>query len=205
MIDLSSIETIIFDLGGVVVDLDLSRTIVGFEKLGIKEPGRFIRHGAHGDIFLKLETGEISEKEFYSRIKELAGRNLADEEIRTAWCAMFTELPEKRVRIIEHLKKDHRVILLSNTNSIHRSHFDGMATGYGSLSDLFDEVYYSFMLHDHKPNVSVFRKVIEAEGLKPSKTLFIDDAQKNIVAAREAGMHTMLITPENQMEDIFRI
>ncbi len=205
MIDLSTIETIIFDLGGVVVDLDLSLTITAFEKLGIKEPERFIRHGAHGDIFLKLETGEITEKEFYSGIRELAGNELTDDEIRSAWCAMFTELPEKRVRIIEKLKKDRRVVLLSNTNSIHRSHFDGMAAGYSSFSELFDDVYYSFLLHDHKPNVSVFRKVIEAKGLKPSKTLFLDDAQKNIMAARETGMHTMLITPENQMEDIFRI
>ena len=205
MIDLSSIETIIFDLGGVVVDLDLSLTIKSFEKFGIKDPERFIRHGAHSDIFLKLETGEVTEKEFYTGIRELAGKELSDDKIRHAWCAMFTHLPDKRVRIIEHLKKGHRVVLLSNTNTIHRRHFDGMADGYNSLSDLFDKVYYSFILHDHKPNISVFRKVIVEEGLKPSSTLFLDDTQKNIVAARTTGMHTMLVTPENQMEDIFRI
>lgn len=204
MLDLSGIKTVIFDLGGVVVDLDLSLSVNAFRRLGIKEPGKFIQHGVHSDIFLKLEIGEITEKEFFTGIRELAGKDLSEEEIRSAWCAMFSKLPAERVRIIEELKKDRRVILLSNTNSIHRDHFDRMADGYNSLSDLFHEVYYSFVLHDHKPNISVFEKVIEMEHIDPGETLFVDDAQKNIEAARETGMHTMLITPEIQMEDIFR-
>jgi putative hydrolase of the HAD superfamily len=205
MLDLSLIKTVIFDLGGVVVDLDLNLSVNAFRDLGIKEPERFIQHGVHSDIFLKLEVGEITEKEFFAGIRELAGKDITEGEIRSAWCAMFTELPAERVRIIEKLKKEHRVILLSNTNSIHRDHFDGMADGYKSLSDLFHEVYYSFILHDHKPNISVFEKVLEKENIDPKETLFVDDAQKNIAAARETGMHTMLITPDRQMEDVFKL
>jgi len=178
-------------------------TINAFRDLGIKDPERFIKHGVHSDIFLKLEIGEITEEEFYSGIKALTGRKLSNEEIKSAWCAMFTVLPEKRVRIIEKLKRNHKVLLLSNTNSIHFTHFDGMIRGYKSLSDLFHNVYYSFLLHDHKPNVSVFEKVIEFEKIDPQSALFLDDAQKNIAAARKTGMHTMLITPDMQMEDVF--
>ncbi len=205
MIDLAGTETIIFDLGGVVVDLDLSLTVNAFKEKGISNVEEYISHGLHSDIFLKLEIGEITEREFYDRISALAGNHIPDEAIREAWCAMLTGIPDERVRIIEKLKKDHKVILLSNTNSIHLSHFDGMASGYESLSDLFDEVYYSFRLHDHKPNISVFRKIIDLEALDPVKTLFVDDAQKNIAAAREAGMQTMLITSDNRMEDVFGI
>ncbi len=203
MIDLTTLDTIIFDLGGVVVDLDLSLTVNAFKKLGIKDPEEFISHGLHSDIFLKLEIGEITEKEFYDAVREMVGKFVQDETIKKAWCAMLTGIPEERVRIIERLKKEHKVILLSNTNSIHLSHFDGMAAGYKSLSELFDKVYYSFLLHDHKPNVYVFRKLIEMEKIDPGKALFIDDAKKNIEAARETGMHTMLITSDIQMEDIF--
>jgi len=203
MIDLSNIETIVFDLGGVLVNLDLDNTIKAFEDMGIDRPDRFIQPGLHSDIFLKLELGEISEEEFYSGIRELAGRDIPDKAIRNAWCALLTDFPEVRVRIIEKLKNNHRVILLSNTNSIHLNYFDGMADGYKSLSELFHKVYYSFLLHDHKPNISVFKKIIELENLVPDKTLFVDDAQKNILSAGEAGMQTLLITPEKQMEDIF--
>ncbi|NPA35572.1 MAG: HAD family phosphatase [Chlorobi bacterium] len=202
MIELSSIETIIFDLGGVVVDIDLQRSINAFKRLGISNPERFIRHGVHNDIFLKLETGAISDSEFYEGIRELAGRNLSDDAIRLAWCAMFTSLPNRRVKIIENLRMRYKVLLLSNTNSIHLSRFDAMAEGYGSLSHLFDNVYYSFRLHDNKPNLSIFKRVIEMEKIIPEKTLFLDDAKKNIEAARKTGMHTMLITPDRQMEDI---
>jgi len=205
MIDLTTIDTIIFDLGGVVVDLDLSLTVNAFKELGIKDPEEFISHGLHSDIFLKLEIGEITEKEFYDNIRVLAGNEMPEGTIKKAWCAMLTGIPDERVRIIEKLKKEHKVILLSNTNSIHLSHFDGMAAGHQSLSELFDEVYYSFRLHDHKPNVSVFRKLIELEKIDPGKTLFVDDAIKNIVTARETGMHTMLVSPDMQMENIFTV
>jgi HAD superfamily hydrolase (TIGR01509 family) len=80
-----------------------------------------------------------------------------------------------------------------------------MARGYNSLSDLFHKTYYSFLLYDHKPNLSIFNKVLELENIRTEETLFIDDAQKNIAAARETGMHTMLITPDRQMEDVFML
>ena len=203
MIDLSTLDTIIFDLGGVVVNLDISRTINAFKNFGISNVEHWINPGLHTDIFLKLEVGEISEEEFFHGIRELAGVKVYDSEIKAAWCAMLIDLPTERVKIIEKLKKTHRVILLSNTNSIHVDYFDGFAKGYSSMSELFHNVYYSFLMHDHKPNASIFRSVIEKERLIPGKTLFLDDAEANVVAAQSAGIRTQLVTPENQMEDIF--
>ncbi len=203
MIDLSTVDTIIFDLGGVVVNLDINRTIEAFKKLGIHNAENWITPGLHADIFLKLEVGKISEDQFYEGIRELAGLELTDEEIKEAWCAMLINLPLGRVKIIEQLKENYNVLLLSNTNIVHLECFDGFAQGYSSMSELFHNVYYSFLMHDHKPNVSLFRTVIEKENLIPAKTLFIDDTQANIVAGRNAGMQAILVTLENQMEDIF--
>ena len=203
MIDLSTLDTIIFDLGGVVVNLDINRTVNTFKNLGISNVEHWINPGLHTDIFLKLEVGEISEKEFYRGIRELAGVKVSDSKIKAAWCAMLIDLPNERVKIIEKLKKTHRVILLSNTNAIHVGYFDGFAKGYSSMSDLFHKVYYSFLMHDHKPNISIFRSVIESEKLTPGKTLFLDDAEANIVAAQSAGIGTQFVAPGNQMEDIF--
>ena len=204
MIDLSTLDTIIFDLGGVVVNLDINRTINEFKNLGINNVEHWIKPGLHTDIFLQLEVGEISEGEFYRGIRALAGAEVSDREIRAAWCAMLVDLPAERVKVIEALKKTHKVLLLSNTNSIHVDYFDGFANGYSSMSHLFHNVYYSFQMHDHKPNASVFWSVIEKEELIPVKTLFIDDAKANIEAAQSTGLRIQLITPENRMEDIFR-
>ncbi len=204
MIDLSIIDTIIFDLGGVVVNLDINLTVDAFKKLGVHNVGNWINPGLHADIFLKLEVGKISEDEFYGGIRELAGIEVTDSEIRKAWCAMLINLPLERVKIIERLKKNYTVLLLSNTNSVHVEYFDGFAQGYNSITELFHNVYYSFLMGDHKPNVSIFRSVIELENLIPAKTLFIDDAQANIAAARDAGFQAVLVTTEKQMEDLFR-
>jgi len=203
MIDLSALDTIIFDLGGVVVNLDINRTINAFKNLGISNVEHWIKPGLHTDIFLQLEVGEISEDEFYRGIRKLAGVEVSDSEIRSAWCAMLIDMPAERVKIIEELKKTHKVLLLSNTNSIHVNYFDGFANRYSSMSHLFHDVYYSFQMHDHKPNVSIFWSVIEKEELIPGKTLFIDDAEANVNAARSTGIRTQLITPENQIENIF--
>ena len=203
MIDLSALDTIIFDLGGVVVNLDINRTINAFKNLGISNVEHWIKPGLHTDIFLQLEVGEISEDEFYRGIRKLTGVEVSDSEIRSAWCAMLIDMPAERVKIIEELKKTHKVLLLSNTNSIHVNYFDGFANGYSSMSHLFHDVYYSFQMHDHKPNVSIFWSVIEKEELIPGKTLFIDDAEANVNAARSTGIRTQLVTPENQIEDIF--
>ncbi len=203
MIDLYTLDTIILDLGGVVVNLDISRTINAFKNLGISNVEHWINPGLHTDIFLKLEVGKISEEEFYRGIRELTGLKVDDSKIGEAWCAMLIDLPKERVKIIEELKKTHRVILLSNTNSIHVDYFDGFTKGYNSMSELFHKVYYSFLMHDHKPNVSIFHSVIEKEKLIPGKTLFIDDTKANIDAAQRAGIRTQLVTPENQIEDIF--
>ena len=204
MIDLSILDTIIFDLGGVVVNLDINRTINAFKKLGINNVEQWINPGLHTDIFLKFEVGEISEDEFFYGIRELAGVTVTDSEIRKAWCAMLIDLPPERVKIIEWLKETHNVLLLSNTNTIHVNYFDGFAKGYSSMSELFHNVYYSFLMHDHKPNASIFRSVIEREKLIPGKTLFIDDAEANIIAAQSVGIHAQLITSINQMENVFK-
>jgi len=204
MIDLYTIDTIVFDLGGVVVNLDINRTINAFIKLGIHNVEKWISPGVHSDIFLRLEVGEISTDEFYDGIRELAGVEVSDIEIRDAWCAMLVGLPSQRVKIIERLKRSYRVLLLSNTNSIHLNCFDGFAKGYSSMSYLFHNVYYSFLLQDHKPNISIFHSVIDKERLIPGRTLFIDDAEANINAAQNVGFHTQLVTRANQMEDIFR-
>lgn len=204
MIDFSTLDTIIFDLGGVVVNLDINRTIKAFKNIGISNAERWISQGVHSDIFLKFEVGDISTKEFYDGIRELAGVEASDSEIRNAWCAMLIDLPPVRIKIIEQLKRNFRVLLLSNTNEIHLDYFDGFASGYSSMSNLFHKVYYSFLLHDHKPNISIFHSVIEKERLIPNRTLFIDDAEANIYAAQNTGLNTQLVTPKNQMENIFK-
>jgi len=200
--ELSTIKTILFDLGGVVLNIAPQNTIEAFLKLGLTDIQNQITHGHHNGIFKALEQGAISEGDFITAIQEeLPEANEA--AIIHAWNAMLLDMPNERVHIIETLKENFSVYLLSNTNSIHQAYFDTSAQGYSSLSKLFHHVYYSYELKISKPDARAFEKVIEASCLTPATTLFLDDSSQNIAIASEMGFQTVLITPEYGMDQVF--
>lgn len=201
--DFSTIDTLLFDLGGVVLNIAPQKTIDAFLKLGLTDIQDQITHGHHNGLFKAFEQGSISEKTFISEIRKEIPIQVEDQAIIQAWNAMLLDLPIKRVQMIEKLKETYKVYLLSNTNSIHRACFDTSAKNYGCLSELFHQVYYSYELKVSKPEVRAFEKVIEASGLRPATTLFLDDSPQNIETAQALGFQTVLISPAYGMEQVF--
>lgn len=197
---LKKTKLIIFDLGGVLVNLDVSLTVEAFNNLGLGSITAQMSAGHHGGEMAKLERGEITENQFYDHIINLSGNGVSRNQIKDAWNAMLTDLPANRIRIVEHLKKEHKVVLLSNTNSIHHTFFDGMADGYRSMDDLFDKVWYSHRMGMSKPDTRIFKHVMEHHGFLPGETMLIDDSSANISAAEELGMLTWHITPGRPLE-----
>jgi putative hydrolase of the HAD superfamily len=193
---------IIFDLGGVLVDLDPGKTIDAFDALGLSEAARQIGSGHHGGVMADLERGLVSEVEFFDYVNSLVDHPLPVESIENAWNSMLVGLPAHRVKVVEMLKKSKKVVLLSNTNSIHHRYFDGMAQGYGSLSDLFHHTWYSYRMGLSKPDPDIFRRVIEFHGVDASETLLIDDSLLNINAAGELGMLTWHVVPGRTLENL---
>jgi len=201
--NLSTINTLLFDLGGVVLNIAPQKTIEAFTKLGLTDIQNQITHGHHSGLFKAFEQGSITETEFILEIRKEILTEATDQEIIQAWNAMLLDMPIQRVQIIEKLKEKYRVYLLSNTNSIHRSCFDTSARAYDKLSQLFHQVYYSYELKVSKPDKRAFEKVIEASGLTPATTLFLDDSPQNIETAKAMGFQTVLISDEFGMEQVF--
>lgn len=200
--DLAKIDTILFDLGGVVLNIAPHYTIDAFARLGLTDLHDQISHGHHNGLFKAFEQGNLSEDEFIAAIKEEIP-NATEVEIRDAWSAMLLDIPLQRVRIIEDLKQKYKVYLLSNTNSLHRNCFDRAAEGYSSLADFFHQVYYSYELKVSKPDALAFQKVIELSGLNPATTLFLDDSLQNIETARQLGFQAVHITADYGLEQVF--
>ena len=198
-------ETIIFDLGGVVVDLDISRSILAFGQLGLSGLADEIGAGHHKGILSLLEKGYISEDDFFRNVQSLSNKTLTVEDIENGWNAMLVALPPSRVRFLEKLKQEKPIILLSNTNSIHHRYFDGMASGYQSLSQLFNHVWYSYQMHLSKPDPEIFKRVLGFHGLKASATLFVDDSHINIEAAESVGLQTWHVKPGRGIDDVARL
>ena len=186
------IRNIVFDLGGVLVDLDFKAAINGLQKAGFANVKEQLQAFDREGIFQKFELGEMTADEFRSAIRENSTVSLTDEEVDGLWNAMLLEVPREKLELILHLRGKYMVYLLSNTNSIHWDYVCKNAFNYRGfrVNDYFEETFLSYEMHLAKPDKAIFEKVLEEANLLPEETLFIDDSEANCKAASELGIHT---------------
>ena len=204
-IDLAAVKNIIFDLGGVILNIDFQRPVERFRKLGIDDFERFYSKELQNSLFDKLETGLIGMEEFYNTIRLKTGLNITDAEIQQAWNTILLDFPKERIEVLEELRMKYRLFLLSNTNIIHYNNYSSTFKDQFNkpFSSLFEKAYYSFQLGLRKPNREIYEYVINDVKLKPEDTLFLDDSGINLVEPQKMGMHTILISNEMPITKIF--
>lgn len=192
--DFSQIKNLVFDLGGVIINIDMQLTYDAFSRIAGKELDETLRIFKEKAIFEKYELGMLTENEFRGYVRESLGNELSDEMIDEAWNALLLDLPAARIEFVKKLRNKYRLFLLSNTNDLHIRQVDEIlceACGHRSLHELFEKVYFSYEIGLNKPGVAIYHHVAEDQGLNPSETLLIDDTEPNIHGAREAGWHAL--------------
>ena len=196
-------KNIIFDLGGVLLDLDFQRSITAFEKLGLKNfEGMFSQFKAD-ELFEKLETGDLAEADFYSLIKKRTEKHITNEEIEHAWNALILHFRTESLEFLEKLSINYKLYLLSNTNSIHLKYFKKLftkETGKPLLDEYFVKAWYSNEVGLRKPGAQIFEFVLQDENLIAAETLFIDDTWINIETAHKMGFKTHHLLPNERIE-----
>jgi len=198
---LEGISAIVFDLGGVIVDLDIEKTRKSLSLLlGHEQPEFYYSH-AHMPGFSDYEVGRLTEEEFVDTLQKQSTNGTSRQDIVNAWNAMLVNIPEKRIKMLEQLRKNYRLFILSNTNAIHVNRFENMAPGYTKLSELFERAYYSHIIGTRKPDKEAFEAVVLGSGLNPETTLFVDDLIANIASAQQLGFKTLHIKPEQEVAD----
>jgi len=206
---MEGIRHIIFDLGGVILNIDYRLTQQAFEQLGLKNGGEFYSKQRQHKIFDLLETGKIGEEEFLATVQNVLPGRLQYGEITEAWNAMILDFPLRRLQILQQLQLHYDLFLLSNTNVIHERAYNRvlqLTCGYPSLSVFFDKIYLSHRVGLRKPDVRIFKLVMDENRLKPEQTLFIDDSIQHIESAKSLGIQTIHMLDEMTMEnDIFKI
>ncbi len=198
-------KNIIFDFGGVFLNLDFSLTEKAFRNLGVPQFNAMFTQHHSNDLFLNLETGKISPQEFYDAFRKETQTNLTNEQIRGAWNALLRDFPQERVNWLEEVAKRYRIFLFSNTNQIHYDHFmaDFRTNNNGrDFNSFFIKAYYSHEMGLRKPDAASFEAIIQAEKLNPEETLFIDDTLKNIEGAQKTGLQTIHLTAPKTILDL---
>jgi len=187
-----NIKTIIFDFGGVLLDLDINRCIMNFKQLGVQNIEQFLNNYAQKGIFMELEKGLISAEKFRDEVRKITANNASDEEIDAAWCSFLVDVPTEKLEMLYQLRKKFRVILLSNTNAIHFPYAAEKYLKHNGLtiSDFFDKCYLSYEMKMAKPDIEIFNTLLLEENIDAANCLFLDDGIKNIEIANQLGIQT---------------
>lgn len=197
-------ENIIFDFGGVIIDINYQATIDAFMQLGIADFDALYSQANQSDLFDAIETGRISPQQFINGLLDILPSGISPNQVVHAWNAMILEIPRERIDFLIELKKSHSIYLLSNTNSIHidKALRTWNKVSNHSIHDVFDKVYLSHEMGVRKPDTVIFDRVCTEQQLDPATTLFIDDSFQHIEGARKVGLNTHHLLPTESIQSV---
>lgn len=201
---IKDIRHIIFDLGGVLLNIDYKLTEQAFIQLGITNFANIYSQLKQSTLFDDFEIGKISPADFVQTLQDNSGIKASYDDMIAAWNAMLLDFPLRRLQILQQLHIYHDLILLSNTNEVHETAFNKIIAdthGMPSLGVFFDKVYLSHRIGMRKPNVEVFERILSENGLQAEHTLFIDDSPQHIEGAKKAGIQTIWLEPGMTIEE----
>lgn len=202
---MQAFKNILFDLGGIFLNIDYQKTEQAFVDLGVKDFNALFSQQFSNQLFESLETGKITPDDFYATFRKETNTRLSNEAIEHAWNAMLLDFPTERLLWLEDIAKQYPVYLFSNTNLIHyQSFISNFEQNFPqkSFNDYFRKAYYSHELGLRKPYPESYLKIMELENLNPNETLFIDDTPKNIEGAQAAGLQTILLNNGRTVLDL---
>lgn len=202
----ASVKNIIFDFGGVILNIDYKLTEAAFARLGLTDFAGMYSQASQNNLFDTFEKGLITPAEFRMEIRKFIG-SASDEQIDKAWNSMLLDLPDERIKLLDRLKKTHRIFLLSNTNEIHFTAFTAYMKDKFKrdvFSNVFEKAYVSHRIHMRKPDTEIFEFVLAENKLTRDETLFIDDSIQHIEGAKRSGIQTHFLKNGETINALFQ-
>jgi glucose-1-phosphatase len=202
---MAELKNIIFDLGAVLINIDYKKTERAFIELGFENFEAMYSQFTADAIFEKLETGKISNKDFYDKLIFLSGNKITAAQIKNAWNEIILDWRVESLNFLETLSPKYKIFLLSNTNAIHHEYFINSLkteTKRTEIDNLFTKAYYSHEIHLRKPNADIFEFIAKDADIYMKETLFIDDSSNNISTAKQLGFKTHLLLDGERIENL---
>jgi HAD superfamily hydrolase (TIGR01509 family) len=203
---MSTIKNIIFDLGGVLLNISYSKTAEAFKKLGVQNFDEVYSQAKQTSLFDDFETGKISSDNFSIEVKNLLGLSCTHDAIKSAWNAMLLDFPIERMDLLKRLKDKYNIVLLSNTNEIHKTAFNKILYEQHrlkSLDEIFSKTFYSHEIQLRKPNTDCFEFVLTNCNFNKDETVFFDDSEQHIKGAEFTGIKVNFVSFGKTILDFF--
>jgi glucose-1-phosphatase len=205
--DLTGIKNIIFDLGGVIINIRYQNALEALQKLSRNQRAIEFTQQEQSQLFDDYETGRISDQVFREGLRRHYDIEAGDAEIDAAWNSLLLDIPAERIALLQELGRKYRLFLLSNTNAIHLVRFTQIVADnfpIPSLESLFEKTYYSHLVGQRKPDAPVFEHILEQHQLNREETLFIDDSIQHIEGANQVGIRTLFLAPPLTINEVFK-
>jgi len=198
-------KTIIFDFGGVLLNLNMQNCIDAFSRLGYNKIDELIDHYKQKGVFLDFEEGKITTDVFFTELQKIVGLQTSIESLKDAYLSFLGDLPQYKLDLILKLRKKYNVYMLSNINQFifeycKKTYFE---TNNFAFEDYFDKAYLSYEMGVCKPDKLIFEKMIADSGIIPNQCLFLDDGIKNIETAKSLGFNAYFVRPNENFLHLF--
>ncbi len=188
------IETVIFDLGGVIIDIDPEQSLREFSKISSLDVPNIQKSFEDLQVFERYESGQLTDEEFLALLRSAIQLEAEDHVLIKAWNALLGAIPAHKIEVIKKLTSSHQVLLLSNTNAIHYKEVENILYrqhGISTFKDLMQDTVLSYMIKMRKPKAEIYTYVLDTYGLNAERTLFIDDGMLNVEGARSVGIRAL--------------
>ena len=204
IVTIKGIKNLLFDQGGVIVDIERDRCLDELRNLGMKSPEKLVGLYKQDGPFFALENGDIDIDQFHDALRPLMPQGVTNEQIDHAFSSFIVGIPLHRLQALRELRKRYKTYILSNTNPLM---FEGVIAQSFAQEGLdvnayFDGVTVSYIAHSNKPDRKIFDYAVDTMGIVPEETLFFDDGQENLDAAARLGFKTALVEPGCEFMDI---
>ena len=204
MPNIAGIKNLLFDQGGVIVDIERDRCLEELRCLGMEAPEKLVGLYKQDGPFFALENGDVTLDEFHQELRPFMPQGVTDEQMDHAFSSFIVGIPLHRLQSLRQLRKRYRTYILSNTNPLM---FEGVIARAFAQEGLdvnayFDGITVSYKAHSNKPDRKIFEYAISTMGIVPEETLLFDDGQENLDAAARLGFKTALVTPGSEFMDI---
>ncbi|MGL5937752.1 MAG: HAD family hydrolase [Phocaeicola sp.] len=191
---MSKIKNLVFDFGGVIVDLDRDNAVRQFTAIGVSNAEELLDRYHQRGIFLEVENGSITAEEFRLKLSKVCGRDLTYQEVESGWKGFIVRTEQYKLDYLDQLRsRGYKVYILSNTNPyvagwMRSSEFTPAGRGLGSY---VDEIFASYEIGCMKPEKAIFDYLIDHTAIDPTETIFVDDAPANVKIGEELGFLTI--------------